>query len=111
MVPPLNEDSKLFMSPTKVQNLVAMCFSNNLRVTRWGNDDQVIGGGGGSSSDHPPASHAYDNVDNDPTVRENPDNDNDGDNDEDDNDEEDANNLSGNNDKVLRFISFLFADS
>ena len=111
MFPPLNEDSKLFMSPTKVQNLVAMCFSNNPRVTRWGNDDQVIGGDGGSSSDHPPASHAYDNVDNDPTVRENPDNDNDGDNDEDDNDEEDANNLSGNNDKVLRFISFLFADS
>ena len=99
------------MSPTKVQNLVAMCFSNNPRVTRWGNDDQVIGGDGGSSSDHPPASHAYDNVDNDPTVRENLDNDNDGDNDEDDNDEEDANNLSGNNDKVLRFISFLFADS
>jgi hypothetical protein len=75
-------------------------------IFRWGNDDQVIGTR--SSSNPPVASRAYDDVETDPNVKEN---DNDKDEEDDDAEEEDENNLSRNNDNVLRFISFLFPDS
>jgi hypothetical protein len=60
------------------------------------------------------ASRPYDNVDFDPTARDNPiDDDDEKENDNaDDEDGEDENNLSrSSGDNVLRFISFLFSDS
>ncbi len=81
---------------------------------RWGNDDQVIGSATTMTSleTPPPPSppsptrlsrRPYDNVD--PSSRDNPPDDIDEGEDED----EDDNNLSRNNDSVLRFLAFLFS--
>jgi hypothetical protein len=84
------------------------------KLFRWGNDDQVIGSATiASSSEAPPppsspsptrlSRRPYDNVD--PSSKDNPPDDID----EGEEDEDDYNNMSRNNDSVLRFLAFLFS--